>query len=211
MDAVVPPNLWSMFHEASRVTGVPVEVLAKIARQESAYNPAAVGRAGEVGVFQILPSTARQPGFGVQPADPAALRDPRANVMFGAQYLAGRARAAGVTDWADPAQRSRALLAYNGGGDPNYVANVERWRPRLDGSPVEPGSVAAAPPAPAAPSPAPAPAVTPPQAPAQAAPPFAASMAPPLSSFGDLFATPVTSSPGWTKGRGRDRRQMLFG
>lgn len=203
MDAVVPQNLWSLFHEVSRNTGVPVEVLSKIARQESAYNPAAVGRAGEVGLFQILPSTARQPGYGVRPADPSALTDPRANAMFGAQYLAGRARAAGVTDWADPAQRERALRAYNGGGDPNYAANVERWQPRPEIGSVGAGDVAAVPTAPAAPFDDPAPA-----APQAAAPsPFVAPMAPQAAGLGDLFSAPATS-PGWTKKRGQ--RQVLM-
>jgi hypothetical protein len=59
--------------------------------------------------------------------DPATLSDPRNNILFGARYLAGRGRQAGVTDWNDPAQQDRALAAYNGGGDPNYVRNVRQW------------------------------------------------------------------------------------
>jgi soluble lytic murein transglycosylase-like protein len=125
-EALPPPELMPHFQRASEETGIPVPVLVAQARQESNFRPDAVGRAGEVGVMQIMPSTARQPGFGVPPADPAALRDPGANIRFGAQYLAARA---GQGDWNDPQFRAGALRNYNGGGDPNYVQNVERWMP----------------------------------------------------------------------------------
>lgn len=120
----VPPNLMPFFEEASRETGIPVPLLVAQARQESNFNPSARGQAGEIGVMQIKPSTAQMPGFGVQPADPASLSDPRTNIMFGARYLAGRA---GRGDWNDAGFVDRALGSYNGGGDPNYAANVRRW------------------------------------------------------------------------------------
>ena len=123
------------FEEASRATGIPVPVLMAQARQESNFNPNARGRAGEIGVMQIMPSTARQPGFGMAPVDPNTLTDPRANIMAGAQYLA--ARAGRGVDWNDPAQRGRALTAYNGGGDPNYAQNVERFMPGAQAIPAQ--------------------------------------------------------------------------
>jgi soluble lytic murein transglycosylase-like protein len=125
-EVLPPPDLLPHIEAASRETGVPVPVLTALVRQESNFNPNATGRAGEVGLAQIMPATARQPGFGVPPADPTALRDPGANIMFGARYLAARA---GQGDWNDPNFRAAALRAYNGGGDPNYVQNVERWMP----------------------------------------------------------------------------------
>ena len=121
-----PDEIRAMIQEASRETGVPAHILEAQIRQESNFDPNAVGRAGEVGLAQIMPATARQPGFGMQGVDPETLRDPRNNVRFGAQYLAARGRHAGVQDWNDPAQQDRALAAYNGGGDPNYVQNVRR-------------------------------------------------------------------------------------
>jgi soluble lytic murein transglycosylase-like protein len=127
--AEIPPDLMPAFEQASRATGIPVSVLAAKVRQESSFNPNAVGRAGEIGLAQIMPSTARDPGFGMQGVDPNSLRDPAANIMFGAQYLAARGGRAGVKDWNDPQQVSKALLAYNGGGDPNYVQNVMRFMP----------------------------------------------------------------------------------
>jgi hypothetical protein len=127
--AAAPAELGPLFDEASKATGIPAPILMAKARQESNFNPGAIGGAGEIGVTQILPSTARDPGFGMQGVDPSALRDPKTNIMFGAQYLAARARAAGVKDWNDPQQVAKALTAYNGGGDPNYAQNVMRYTP----------------------------------------------------------------------------------
>ena len=114
------------FEQASRETGIPVELLVAQARQESSLRPNVVSRTGGQGLMQIQPSTARDPGYGVAPIAPDRVFDPESNIMFGARYLAARGRAAGVTDWNDPVQRARGLQAYNGGGDPNYVRNVER-------------------------------------------------------------------------------------
>jgi len=145
-----PPELMPHFEAASRATGVPLQLLIAQAAQESGFRPDARGAAGEIGVMQVRPTTAQQPGYGVQPIDPATLSDPAANIMFGAQYLAGRGRANGATDLSDPAQRAVALRQYNGtgqGGDPNYVTNVSGRLP--DGA--APAAPAAAPQAPAAP------------------------------------------------------------
>lgn len=135
-----PADIGRYIEEASAATGIPVEILTAKIRQESNFNPLARGRAGEIGLAQIMPSTARQPGFGMQPVDPEALRDPRANVMFGAQYL--RARAGEGVDWNNPEHVDRAFRAYNGGGDPNYVPNVRRWMPQ--GEQAAPGGAAPA-------------------------------------------------------------------
>jgi hypothetical protein len=140
--AGVPADLLPHFEEASRATGIPVPLLIAQAKQESGFRPDAVGRSGEVGIMQVMPSTAQQPGFGMQGVDPASLRDPRANIMFGAQYLAARNK--GV-DWNDPAQRDAGLGRYNGGGDPDYAANVTRNLPSgaPQPQPTPPGGVAA--------------------------------------------------------------------
>lgn len=120
----VPDELIPHFNAASEATGVPVPILAAQAKQESRFNPSATGRAGEVGIGQILPSTARNPGYGMQGVEPTELRDPAKNIMFQAQYMKGIGDKLGVKDWSDPEQTARALRAYNGGGDPNYVQNV---------------------------------------------------------------------------------------
>jgi soluble lytic murein transglycosylase-like protein len=50
---------------------------------ESRYNPSARGAAGEIGLMQIKPSTARDMGF-----DPDTLTDPATNIACGMKYLA---------------------------------------------------------------------------------------------------------------------------
>lgn len=146
-----PETFKPLIQEASRITGVPESVLTAQIQQESRFNPNAVGGAGEVGLTQILPSTARSPGFGLQGVDPGTLRDPRQNILFGAQYLAARAKAAGLKDWNDPQQVAKALGAYNGGGDPNYASNVMRYMPKgaaptqtAQAAPASPADVPAA-------------------------------------------------------------------
>jgi soluble lytic murein transglycosylase-like protein len=52
---------------------------------ESAYDPLARGDLGEVGLMQVLPSTAALMGFT---GSLEALGEPRINVAYGAQYLA---------------------------------------------------------------------------------------------------------------------------
>ena len=126
------PTAWlPYFEEASQKTGIPVDLLIAQARQESGFNPNATGQAGELGVFQIKPSTAANPGGGMQGVDPASITGPdnvRNNIMFGAQYLKSRM---GNGDPTNPAVQAAGLHAYNGGGDPNYVQNVFRYRPTL--------------------------------------------------------------------------------
>ncbi len=119
----VPEEYRPMLEQASRETGIPVSILAKQVRTESGFNPNAIGKAGEIGLGQILPSTARQPGYGVRPVDPESLRDPEQNINFQARYLAGRGRAAGVEDWNNPEQAAKGVGAYNA-GDPSYARRV---------------------------------------------------------------------------------------
>jgi hypothetical protein len=66
--------------------------LLDVANQESASQSdpdTAVSSTGAVGLFQILPSTAEDPGYGVSSVDPSQLTDPTDNANFAASYLAG--------------------------------------------------------------------------------------------------------------------------
>ncbi|WP_324132356.1 transglycosylase SLT domain-containing protein [Bosea sp. (in: a-proteobacteria)] len=117
----------ALFDQASKETGIPSAILKAQAMQESTFDPNVISTTGGIGLLQIQPSTARKPGYGVDPIDPAKLTDPAENVRFGARYLAARAKAEGVQDWNDPQQVAKGLAAYNGGGDPNYVQNVFRY------------------------------------------------------------------------------------
>lgn len=125
----VPENLAPIIQRASQESGVPVPVLTAVLQQESrmGQDPGAVANGG--GPMQVIRSTAANPGFGLEPLADADRLNPERSIPWGARYLAARARSLGVTDWNDPAQRDRALAAYNGGGDPNYVRNVGRFLP----------------------------------------------------------------------------------
>ena len=123
-----PQSYVPFYEEASKRTGIPVSVLEAQSAQESGYNPGATGAAGEIGIDQIKPDTARNPGYGLTGVqNPDVLRDPRTNINFGADYL--KARAGTNVDWTDPNQVAAALRAYNGGGDSQYAQHVMRYIP----------------------------------------------------------------------------------
>lgn len=123
--AGVPAALIPVYQAASKRTGIPVAVLIAQGRQESDFNPNEIGSAGEIGIHQIKPSTALEPGYGVTPIDPKTLKDPVVNINFAASYL--RAKAGMGVDFSDPRVVDHALALYNAGGDPHYVSNVRRY------------------------------------------------------------------------------------
>ena len=123
----VPPEYLPFYQAASARTGIPVETLIAQSRQESGFNPNATGKAGEIGIAQVMPATAKDPGFGMAGVDPKALRDPETAINFQADYL--KAHLPKGADPTDPVAIAKALQGYNGGGDPNYVANVNRYLP----------------------------------------------------------------------------------
>jgi len=97
---------------AAAVAGVPIDVFLSLITHESSWNPAAVGAAGDVGLAQVLPATAANPGYGVASFDP---HNPVTNLFGAAQYLAALYRQTG--NW------RQALAAYNAGiGGQNSAA-----------------------------------------------------------------------------------------
>lgn len=68
------------------------EIAEAVMAVESGYNPAVIGGAGEIGLMQILPSTARMLGFVGSNADLAV---PATNIHYGVTYLAQAWRLAG--------------------------------------------------------------------------------------------------------------------
>lgn len=172
----VPPEYLPFYQEASARTGIPIEVLIAQGKQEGNFDPTATGKAGEIGIHQILPSTAQSPGFGMAGVDPKTLRDPRTNINFAADYL--KARGGPRNDFSSPATVAAALKNFNGGGDPNYVANVLRYVPGAMAA-VAPGG-APAPPVPVG--------TQPPGTPPVATPP-------PVTVAGPGAGTTSTASP----------------
>ncbi len=76
----------------ANANGVPVALALAVVRVESNYNPGVRGRAGEVGLMQIKPQTARGMGFS---GSTKALYDPETNLRWGMKYLAGAYQRAG--------------------------------------------------------------------------------------------------------------------
>lgn len=97
-----------LINAAAARTGVPGELLAAVAKQESGFNPKAVSHAGAQGLMQLMPSTAR--GLGVDnPFDPAQAIDGAARLL-----KANLAKFGSV---------EKALAAYNAG--PGAVARYD--------------------------------------------------------------------------------------
>lgn len=85
--------------------GVPVSLAHAVIRVESNYRPGARGRAGEVGLMQIKPSTARGIGYT---GSIKALYDPATNLRWGMKYLGMAHRLGGGTTCG-------TILKYNAG------------------------------------------------------------------------------------------------
>lgn len=75
-----------LIRKAAAKHGVPVKIAKAVVEVESNFNPRARGRAGEVGLMQIKPATAR--GIGYR-GSTNALYDPETNIEWGMKYLAG--------------------------------------------------------------------------------------------------------------------------
>lgn len=75
-----------LIRKAAAKHGVPVNIAKAVVEIESNFNPRARGRAGEVGLMQIKPATAR--GIGYR-GSTQALYDPETNIEWGMKYLAG--------------------------------------------------------------------------------------------------------------------------
>jgi soluble lytic murein transglycosylase-like protein len=72
--------------------GLAPAIAEAVMAVESGFNPDAIGGAGEIGLMQIMPSTARMLGFSGSNAELAA---PETNIHYGVLYLAQAWRLAG--------------------------------------------------------------------------------------------------------------------
>ncbi|MTH97942.1 lytic transglycosylase domain-containing protein [Roseibium sp. RKSG952] len=75
-----------MIKKAAGKHGVPLHIAKAVVEVESNFNPRARGSAGEVGLMQIKPATARGLGYS---GSVSALYDPETNLEWGMKYLAG--------------------------------------------------------------------------------------------------------------------------
>jgi len=85
------------------------KIIDAIISVESGGNPNAVSKKGAIGLMQIMPKTARNPGLSMgKGIDPKTLSDPVVNRKFGTEYFSRLVkRYSGDVD--------KALAAYNGG------------------------------------------------------------------------------------------------
>ena len=112
------PEAWRpILREAAEAQGLPPELLGALLGLESGGNAQAVSRAGAVGPAQIMPATARDPGFGLPPLPEDALTDPARAIPWAARYLAA------LRDHFD-GDLGLALAAYNWG--PGHVRAFAR-------------------------------------------------------------------------------------
>lgn len=65
--------------------GVPVDLAHAVVKVESNYRANAVGSAGEIGLMQIKPATARMMGYS---GSAKGLFNPETNIKYGMKYLA---------------------------------------------------------------------------------------------------------------------------
>jgi soluble lytic murein transglycosylase-like protein len=75
----------AMIESAAKRAGMPAEIAEAVAHTESRFNPNAIGGDGEIGLMQVLPSTARMLGFTGSFAEFAV---PQTNIHYGVTYLA---------------------------------------------------------------------------------------------------------------------------
>lgn len=89
----------------ARQYGVPSNLAHAVMRVESNFNPKARGAAGEVGLMQIKPATARMMGFR---GSVKQLYNPETNIRWGMEYLAKAHQLGG-------GQLCQTILRYNAG------------------------------------------------------------------------------------------------
>jgi soluble lytic murein transglycosylase-like protein len=103
------PDAWRpIVAGAAQQHGVPEGLARELIGLESGGNAGAVSPAGAVGPAQIMPATARAPGFGLPPLSEADLRDPAKAIPWGMRYLAALRDKYG-------GDMRLALAAYNAG------------------------------------------------------------------------------------------------
>ena len=82
--SVEEAKLRAMLRAEADKVGLPPELAEAVASVESGFNVRAVGGVGEIGLMQVLPSTARMLGF----SEPLPrLFEPELNIRYGVRYL----------------------------------------------------------------------------------------------------------------------------
>jgi soluble lytic murein transglycosylase-like protein len=90
--ATGPESFRAIARREALARGLPPEMADAVMRVESAYRADARGAAGEIGLMQVMPPTARMLGFTGTLQE---LAEPEANIALGVRYLAEAWRLAG--------------------------------------------------------------------------------------------------------------------
>lgn len=119
LKAIYPLAFADLIQAESRTQDLPPYLVAAIARQESAFAPGVVSRAGARGLLQIMPETGRwwANRLGIRDYSLDALFHPEINVHLGVAYFADLQRRYG--------DLQLSLIAYNAG-----PTRARRWRER---------------------------------------------------------------------------------
>jgi hypothetical protein len=88
--------------------GLDPGIFRRQIQQESGFQPGAVSPVGAIGLGQVMPATAADPGYGVTPLAADRMTDPEENLRFSAEYMRA------MLDRND-GDYSLALAAYNAG------------------------------------------------------------------------------------------------
>jgi len=100
----------------AKANGVPLKLAMAVVEVESNYRPKAKGRAGEIGLMQLLPRTARFIGYE---GEMKHLYHPDTNIQFGMKYLGKAHRLGGGSTCG-------TILKYNAGHSAKKMNRISR-------------------------------------------------------------------------------------
>ncbi len=106
----------SLIRKYARANGVPVRLAMAVVQVESNHNARARGRAGEIGLMQIMPRTARGIGYRGKMSN---LYNPATNLRYGMKYLGKAYRLGGRSTCG-------AILKYNAGHGAKRMNPISR-------------------------------------------------------------------------------------
>lgn len=127
-------QLQGMAEQQASANGVPVSLVDRVIKRESAGNPRAVSR-GNYGLMQIRLGTARAMGYS---GSAEGLLDAQTNMTYAVKYLAGAYHAAGGNE-------ARAIALYASGYGARSVRQASFVTPAPEASFATPAAPAATP------------------------------------------------------------------
>ena len=106
----------SIIARHARANGVPLSLALAVVQVESSYRPSARGAAGEIGLMQLMPRTARHIGYKGKMKN---LYNPDTNIRYGMKYLGKAYKLGGGSTCG-------AILKYNAGHGAKRMNPISR-------------------------------------------------------------------------------------